>query len=51
MPSCTQLEHKTGRPPGPGGRGDSDDLVLRLYMLGAREAWGIEPRAWVTHSM
>ena len=22
----------------------ADDLVLRLYMLGAREAWGIAPR-------
>ena len=40
------VDYKTGRPPGPGGggRGDSDDLVLRLYMLGAREAWRIEPR-------
>jgi DNA helicase-2/ATP-dependent DNA helicase PcrA len=38
------IDYKTGRPPGPGGRGGSDDLVLRIYMLGAREAWGIEPR-------
>ena len=29
-----------------GGRraASGDDLVLRLYLLGAREAWGIEPR-------
>jgi len=38
------IDYKTGRPPGPGGRDGSGDLVLRLYMLGAREAWGIEPR-------
>jgi DNA helicase II / ATP-dependent DNA helicase PcrA len=38
------VDYKTGRPPGPGGHGDDDDLVLRLYLLGAREAWGIEPR-------
>ncbi len=38
------IDYKTGRPPSPGARGDADDLVLRLYLLGAREAWGIEPR-------
>jgi DNA helicase-2/ATP-dependent DNA helicase PcrA len=38
------VDYKTGKPPGPGGRGDEDDLVLRLYLQGAREAWGVEPR-------
>ncbi|WP_217914576.1 ATP-dependent helicase [Miltoncostaea marina] len=38
------IDYKTGRPPAAGSRGDDDDLVLRLYLLGAREAWGIEPR-------
>jgi RecB family exonuclease len=38
------IDYKTGKPPGPGARGDSGDLVLRLYLLGAREAWRIEPR-------
>jgi RecB family exonuclease len=38
------VDYKTGKPPGPGARGGDDDLVLRLYLLGAREAWGIEPR-------
>jgi RecB family exonuclease len=38
------VDYKTGKPPAPGARGDSDDLVLRLYLLGAREAWRIEPR-------
>ena len=44
------VDYKTGKPPTAGARGDADDLVLRLYMLGAREAWGIEPRgATVVH--
>jgi DNA helicase-2/ATP-dependent DNA helicase PcrA len=38
------VDYKTGKPPGPGGRGEDDDLVLRLYLQGAREAWGVEPR-------
>ena len=38
------VDYKTGKPPAAGARGDDDDLVLRLYLLGAREAWGIEPR-------
>ena len=38
------VDYKTGRPPAGGGGGGGDDLVLRLYMLGAREAWRIEPR-------
>jgi DNA helicase-2/ATP-dependent DNA helicase PcrA len=38
------VDYKTGKPPASGSRGDEDDLVLRLYLLGAREAWGIEPR-------
>jgi DNA helicase-2/ATP-dependent DNA helicase PcrA len=38
------VDYKTGKPPGPGARGEDDDLVLRLYMLGARQAWGMEPR-------
>ena len=38
------VDYKTGKPPTAGARGDGDDLVLRIYMLGAREAWGIEPR-------
>ena len=37
------VDYKTGKPPA-GGGGGGDDLVLRLYMLGAREAWRIEPR-------
>jgi DNA helicase-2/ATP-dependent DNA helicase PcrA len=37
------VDYKTGRPPA-GGRDEGDDLVLRLYLVGAREAWGIEPR-------
>lgn len=36
------VDYKTGRPPAPGAR--PDDLVLRLYLMGAREAWGVEPR-------
>ncbi len=44
------VNYKTGKPPSAGGRTSADDLVLRLYMLGAREAWGIEPRgATVVH--
>ena len=45
------VDYKTGKPPPPGARGDDDDLVLRLYLAGAREAsWGIEPRgATVVH--
>ncbi len=44
------VDYKTGKPPGPGGRGDDDDLVLRLYLQGAREAWGVEPRgATIVH--
>ena len=44
------VDYKTGAPPAAGARGDEDDLVLRLYLLGAREAWGIEPRgATVAH--
>ena len=38
------VDYKTGKPPAGGGGGGGDDLVLRLYMLGAREAWRIEPR-------
>ena len=38
------IDYKTGKPPTAGARGDGDDLVLRIYMLGAREAWSIEPR-------
>ncbi|MGD9696405.1 MAG: ATP-dependent helicase [Thermoleophilia bacterium] len=38
------VDYKTGRPPAGSGRDAGDDLVLRLYMMGAREAWGIEPR-------
>ena len=38
------VDYKTGKPPAAGARGDEDDLVLRLYLLGAREAWGLEPR-------
>ncbi len=38
------IDYKTGKPPTAAGRADGDDLVLRLYMLGAREAWGVEPR-------
>ena len=38
------MDYKTGRPAAGGGGGGGDDLVLRLYMLGAREAWRIEPR-------
>ncbi|WP_217922924.1 ATP-dependent helicase [Miltoncostaea oceani] len=38
------VDYKTGKPPTAGARGPGDDLVLRLYMLGAREAWGITPR-------
>ncbi len=44
------VDYKTGKPPAAGARGDDDDLVLRLYLLGAREAWGLEPRgATVVH--
>ena len=44
------IDYKTGKPPSAGGRTSGDDLVLRLYLLGAREAWGIEPRgATVVH--
>ena len=38
------VDYKTGKPPAGSGGGGGDDLVLRLYMLGAREAWRIEPR-------
>jgi DNA helicase-2/ATP-dependent DNA helicase PcrA len=38
------VDYKTGKPAAPGARGEDDDLVLRLYMLGAREAWGLAPR-------
>ena len=37
------VDYKTGKPPA-GSGGGGDDLVLRMYMLGAREAWRIEPR-------
>ena len=44
------VDYKTGKPPSAGGRASADDLVLRLYLLGAREAWGIAPRgATVVH--
>jgi DNA helicase-2/ATP-dependent DNA helicase PcrA len=44
------VDYKTGKPPGPGARGDEDDLVMRLYLAGARAAWGIEPRgATIVH--
>ncbi len=44
------VDYKTGKAPGPGGRGEDDDLVLRLYLQGAREAWGVEPRgATIVH--
>jgi DNA helicase-2/ATP-dependent DNA helicase PcrA len=37
------VDYKTGRPPASGGGGEGD-MVLSLYLAGAREAWGIEPR-------
>ena len=44
------VDYKTGKPPPPGARGDDDDLVMRLYLAGARASWGIEPRgATVVH--
>ncbi len=44
------VDYKTGKPPGPGAGGDDDDMVMRLYLAGARAAWGIEPRgATVVH--
>jgi DNA helicase-2/ATP-dependent DNA helicase PcrA len=40
----TQLvDYKTGRPPMESQRG-GDNLVLRLYLAGARDAWGIYAR-------
>jgi DNA helicase-2/ATP-dependent DNA helicase PcrA len=36
------VDYKTGKP-GDASRA-GDDLVLRLYLAGAREAWGIAPR-------
>jgi DNA helicase II / ATP-dependent DNA helicase PcrA len=38
------VDYKTGRPPAPRVRGGDEDLALRLYLAGARAAWGIEPR-------
>jgi RecB family exonuclease len=37
------VDYKTGRQPGPGGE-EEQDLVLRLYLAGAREAWGAPAR-------
>lgn len=36
-------DYKTGTPPPKGGDEDGR-FVMRLYLAGAREAWGIEPR-------
>jgi DNA helicase-2/ATP-dependent DNA helicase PcrA len=38
------VDYKTGRPPAEAGRGD-EELVLTLYLAGAREAWGLDARA------
>jgi DNA helicase-2/ATP-dependent DNA helicase PcrA len=37
------VDYKTGAPPAEAGR-EGDDLVLRLYLAGAREAWGVAAR-------
>ena len=37
------VDYKTGSPPGQGTRADAD-LVLRIYLEGARAAWGVEAR-------
>lgn len=37
------VDYKTGKPPAEGGRAD-EELILRLYLAGAREAWDARPR-------
>ena len=34
------VDYKTGKPPGPGAGGDDDDMVMRLYLVGARGRLG-----------
>jgi ATP-dependent DNA helicase UvrD/PcrA len=36
------VDYKTGRPPADAGRG-AEDLVLTIYLAGARDAWGVDP--------